>query len=68
MNAAEPDNDALRFCGFSDDGTAQYIGPDGWPRTPEEHAEILEDEAIERAHDLLDPRPEDRIAPRAEGV
>ncbi|UAK34631.1 hypothetical protein K8O92_12770 [Nocardia asteroides] len=55
MNAAKPDDDALRFRGFADDGTPQYVGPDGWPRTPEEHAEILEDEAIERAHNMLRP-------------
>ncbi|MET9286344.1 hypothetical protein [Nocardia beijingensis] len=55
MNAATPDDDTLRFCGYSDDGTAQYVGPDGWPRTPEEHAEILEDAAIDRAHEILNP-------------
>ncbi|WP_280246353.1 hypothetical protein [Nocardia abscessus] len=54
MNAGRPDDDALRFRGFDADGTPQYVGPDGWPRTPEEHAEILEDEAIERARDVLD--------------
>ncbi|MEV6255590.1 hypothetical protein AB0L97_20255 [Nocardia sp. NPDC051911] len=59
MNAAKPDDDALRFCGYSDDGTPQYVGPDGWPRTPEEHAEILEDGAIDRARELLGPQSDD---------
>ncbi|MGK8520970.1 hypothetical protein ACRS6B_05140 [Nocardia asteroides] len=57
MNPGHRSDDTLRFRGFADDGTPQYIGPDGWPRTPEEHAEILEDEAIDRARELLDPRP-----------
>lgn len=59
MNPGRRDDDILRFRGFDDDGTPLYVGPDGWPRTPEEHAEILEDEAIDRARELLDPRSGD---------
>lgn len=29
------------------------LGPDGWRYTREEYAQITEDQAIDRAHDLL---------------
>ncbi|MEV6325649.1 hypothetical protein AB0M45_31455 [Nocardia sp. NPDC051787] len=57
MNAgANHDDDGLRIRESLTDGSVQFIGPDGFPRTPDEHAEILEDEAIDRAFALLDPR------------
>ncbi|MEU2031633.1 hypothetical protein [Nocardia amamiensis] len=57
MNAgADHGDDGLRVRESLTDGSMQFIGPDGFPRTPEEHAEILEDEAIDRASELLDPR------------
>ncbi|MBF6299840.1 hypothetical protein IU459_20165 [Nocardia amamiensis] len=57
MNAGNNhDDDGLRVRESLTNGSVQFIGPDGFPRTPEEHAEILEDEAIDRAYELLDTR------------
>ncbi|WP_067476458.1 hypothetical protein [Nocardia amamiensis] len=56
MNTANHDDDGLRIHASRTDGSVHFVGPDGWPRTPEEHAEILEDEAIDRARDALNPR------------